>query len=298
MNGVAFGPDGTRIATASDDFSARVLDAATGAELARMGHEGAVNGVAFSPDCTRVATASDDCSARVFDATTGAQLARLDHEAAVNAVAFSPDGMRIATGNDDFSARVFDAATGAQLARLDHEAAVNAVAFGPDGTRVATGSDDFSARVFDAATGAEVLRLPHDGTVHSVAFSPDGTEVATGSAIDNVTRLLHPAWGLHPAWIFDCDTGIQRCRLDHDEAVNGVAFSPDGTRLATASTDHSVRLFEINPGLLVSRAIDVMTRPLNAVELRRYSLPQKCRHIDQWELRQQERVSELRRSIQ
>jgi WD40 repeat protein len=72
---VAFSPDGTRVATASDDCSARVFDAATGAQLARLDHQGAVNGVAFSPDGTRVATASDDFSARVFDAATGAQLA-------------------------------------------------------------------------------------------------------------------------------------------------------------------------------------------------------------------------------
>ena len=113
----AFSPDGTRVATGSVDGSARVFDAATGAELARLDHDGEVNTVAFSPDGSRVATGSDDGSARVFDAATGAELARLDHDGEVNTVAFSPDGSRVATGSDDRSARVFEVEVGALIQR-------------------------------------------------------------------------------------------------------------------------------------------------------------------------------------
>ena len=61
MNAVAFSPDGTRVATGSRrSSSARVFDAATGAEISRLDHDGPVNAVAFSPDGTRVATGSGD----------------------------------------------------------------------------------------------------------------------------------------------------------------------------------------------------------------------------------------------
>jgi WD40 repeat protein len=95
------------VATACSDHSARVLDAATGAELCRLDHDGPVNAVAFSPDSTRVATASSDHSAQVLNAATGAELCRLDHNGAVNAVAFSPDGNQVATACSDHRVRVW-----------------------------------------------------------------------------------------------------------------------------------------------------------------------------------------------
>ncbi|MGH3889237.1 MAG: WD40 repeat domain-containing protein, partial [Pseudonocardiaceae bacterium] len=70
--GVAFSPDGTQLATASDDGTARLWDPATGQHRSTLqGHTSGVRGVAFSPDGTQLATASDDGTARLWDPATG-----------------------------------------------------------------------------------------------------------------------------------------------------------------------------------------------------------------------------------
>ena len=78
--------------TASEDHTARLWDAATGAELAVLrGHENSVWSAVFDPSGARVLTASDDHTARLWDAATGAELAVLrGHEDEVWSAVFDP----------------------------------------------------------------------------------------------------------------------------------------------------------------------------------------------------------------
>jgi WD40 repeat protein len=156
---------------------------------------------------------------------------------------------------------------------------VEAVAVSSDGARLATASDDGSVRVFDVVTGVELARLDHDATVVTVAFCLDGRRVATGSR-DGSAR------------VFDAVTGVELARLDHDATVAAVAFAPDGAHVATASYDSSARVFEADSTALVRRAIEVMTRPLRPIELRRHLLPWNCHHREQW-LRRQATAGEI-----
>ena len=74
VNSAVFSPDGSRVVTASEDNTARLWDAKTGAALATLsGHTDTVDSAVFSPDGSRVVTASTDKTARLWDAKTGAR---------------------------------------------------------------------------------------------------------------------------------------------------------------------------------------------------------------------------------
>jgi hypothetical protein len=168
---VAFGPDGTRLASGDRGGTVRVWDAETGQEtLILKGHTSTVTSVAFCPDGQRLASGDDDGTVRVWDAETGQETLILKgHTSGVTQVAFSPDGKRLAsTDSRDGTVKVRDARTGQETRTLKGKiSGVISLAFTSDGKRLASADWGGGVKVWDAATGQEtrtftVLRKVND----------------------------------------------------------------------------------------------------------------------------------------
>lgn len=240
VNAVAFSPDGTLLATGSEDGSARLIRTADGSEVMRVAHAARVNTVAFSRDSSLLATASSDGSARLIKTKDGGEVMRVAYDVVVDSVALSPDGILVAIASRDGIARLVNLKGGNEVARIHHDGWVTAVAFSPDGTLLATASSDGSARLTRTTDGSQISRFEHNDAVYAVAFSPDGTLLATASA-DGSARLIRIRDGKRVA------------NVEHDDSVLAVAFSPDGTLLATGSGDGTARLVRTVDGSEVAR---------------------------------------------
>lgn len=241
VSSVAFSPDGTRVVTASQDGTAQIWNAASGAAmLPPLRHGGPVRSATISRDGSRVLTAADNSAAWLWDAANGARIGPLpQNEPDVYFAAFSPNGQRVVTASLDGTARLWDAASGASVGiQMDHADNVRAAAFSPDGQRLVTISAG-TAQLWEAESGTRIgAPMKHKARVVSVAFSPDdGRRVATASE-DGTAQLWDGTSG-EPIG----------ASLKHECIVRSVAFSPrDGRHVVTASNDRTAQLWDGTSG--------------------------------------------------
>ncbi len=198
VEGIAFSPDGTRVAAVSRNSNGAVWDVRSGARQYELRlHEDSVESVVWSPDGSMLATGSWDGDIRFWDAATGDQQPFIEdaHTEGIFALAFSPDGQRIASGSQEGTTKVWELMTRTLQRELPpHQASVYAVAWSPAGERIATGSRDGTARVVDVASGAAVHEWTLDEHVLAVAFNGDG-EVLLTAGWDGRGRLWDTVTG-------------------------------------------------------------------------------------------------------
>ncbi len=242
----AWSPDGKYILTGGCDDSVRVIDAMTGKLLlAYHGHpnseQGACVSAAWSPNGKYIASSGLD-GVHVWDALTGHLLAKYGN-GGVMTLAWSPDGKYVASGGNGGKMQVWDALTGKLL--LDyrgHSDNVIGVAWSPDGKYVASVSNDNTLQVWDPMTGGLRLTYRADagGSPVALAWSPNGKYI-----VASVFRQSTPEVNKCDVVVFDAMTGkLILTYRGHSSLAWEVAWSPDGTRIASASEDGTTQVWQ------------------------------------------------------
>jgi WD40 repeat protein len=186
--------------------------------------------------------------------TTLRTIAAEGHVEGIFCVAISPDGKRLASGGDEGEVFVWDTITWRRVLHLQADATAGrahaedvwGVAFSPDGKQLATASHDETVRTWNAETGApRALLKGHSFHVWDVSFSPDGKRLASAGGISNSNGEF--VSGEVRVW----DLAQQRSVLTMTvpgARVYCVAFSPEGTALASGWEDRVIRVWNATDG--------------------------------------------------
>ena len=251
---VAFAPDGMTLWSGSLDRTSKLWDVPTGTLLKTHAANHTVTSVSLSPDGGILSSGSSgDGRLVMWDTRTGgaSPLPGIGH-ADVGQVAVSPDGKVIATGSLDGRVRLWDARTGQKTKLLGFEISIRALTFSPDGTILAAGSWD-QINLWNVETGSKIASFSRSTSgIFSLIFSPDGRKLAAGDlngviAVWDVATVSAASAALSPTE--NSPVGLIQGEMAaahyistpwrSKDQVMSLAFSPDGTLLASSSWDGS-----------------------------------------------------------
>jgi WD40 repeat protein len=168
------------------------------------------------------------------------------HENGIRSIAFNPDASLIAAAIFEDVIAIWDTTTSDVVASLPTPAGFpDSVAWSPDGRRLAATTFDGAVTIWNTTTWRPVMHLdrqPQDhrtgaGGPHLVCWSSDGSMLAAGGAISG--------WVV----VWDASNGREILSFSaHSGSVEAVAFSPDGSRLATGGQDKLVKIWNAVDG--------------------------------------------------
>ncbi|MEM7429530.1 MAG: WD40 repeat domain-containing protein, partial [Pseudomonadota bacterium] len=246
--GVSLSPDGSLAASAGTDSKISLWDVANGQRLFDIpgSHSGKqVRSVVFSPDMQLLASAGFDNAVRLWKVNTGLPASDpLVHTDRVCSAEFSPDGKLLATGTHVGTVQLWHPVSGAPLGPplKGHSDAVCELAFSVDGTMLASAGSDSTVRLWNVGTGKQLGAelAGHKGWVLGLRFEPGGKHLLSVDSDGVVLR--------RDLLTRDSQVVLDRTNAGAASGWTAAAFSADGSVVAVATPDASVRLWDLASG--------------------------------------------------
>ena len=159
-----------------------------------------------------------------------------ESSSSTSVIAWHPFAQILATGSETGTVSIWDTIEGTKLSEFTLTDRVSSLSWSPDGSRLAVAGGDQFVRVWGIERGVVLLDFLAENEPHSVsviAFSPDNSHIATAGSAE--------------LSIWDAENGQKQASMKgHKMAINALAWSPDSTRVVTASVDESVRIWDIS----------------------------------------------------
>lgn len=266
LNDVTFSADDGYLATAGTDRTGALWRLDGGRAIAEVvaGHEAAVTELAYTSDGRFLVSSGMDGRLVVRDLDEGSTRS-IDVEGEALTAAIDPTDQWVAVGGETGKVRLYDVRTGKAGRTLDlGKVIVFQVAFDPTSGHLAVAVEQADSpegfgfvAVLDPSSGDEVgprIEL-RGGSAIGVAWSPDGAQLAV--VADNNLVYLHDSDGDRPA--------LGEPIESIDAPIYAVAFSPNGTRLATGTSAGVVQQWSVDTHKPVGLALKGHTGPVSGV---------------------------------
>jgi WD40 repeat protein len=239
---LAFSPDGKRIAVG--DWSGRVfiLDASTGARIAKLSRwfGKTVRSLAFHPEGDLLASGEKEGKVFLWNTASRKKIGRIAQKTFMGkGLAFSPDGSVVVVRGWMDRASILKVPGGEELRVVsgdmeEEKSSFTAIAFHPDGKSLLSAGEG-TIRLWDFRSGEETRTIVKDSyEFASVTADPGGSMLAAGTEDGEVTL-----------WDFADGTKLA-VQAAHKSDVDTVVFSPDGALLASGGyMDKKVKLWTV-----------------------------------------------------